>query len=226
MKYLAFALLLSGCGAEVSDLYGEDYANDGNGAGGSSSNSSPTNGGGPNNSSSSNAGGAPSSNNSNSSNSNSSSTDSSTSTMGGAGTTDVSTTSTGPEPTATTTGPTDEVFVQCNGVACNVSAGNVCCLGTIGDSCIPEAQCLFVDTPVECDDPFDCGGGQVCCGFVDGGQNYEEIRCASECNWPDRTLCDPSGPDCEPIFSGGMLQDAVCAQSSLLPDGYLVCKLP
>ena len=223
MKYLTWALLLAGCGAEIDDLYGRSDTGAGSGTGAASS--SPTNGGGPNNSSS-NAGGAPSTNNSSSSNS----TNSSTSTLGGMATTDVtSTSSTGPDPSSsqqTTSGPTDAVLVQCGEGMCDVSDGNVCCINNaLGSSCIAEDQCLPDNVAASCDDPFDCEGGDVCCGFVDNSSYYEEIRCASACNWPDRTMCTPGGPACAQIFTGGMLQDAVCAQSSILPLGYLVCKV-
>ena len=232
MKYLSFALILAGCGAEIDDLYGRSDSGDGAGNGTGAASSSPTTGGGPGNTSS-NVGGAPSSNNSsstNSSNSNNSST--TTSSMGGMATTNVTSTNstTGPDPSSsqqTTSGPPDAIFVHCGESLCDVSDGNVCCIGGgLGASCIAEDQCPFDDVAAACDDPFDCDGGEVCCGFVDNSSYYEEIRCASDCNWPDRTLCLPGGPPCEQIFSGGMLQDAVCDQSSILPDGYLVCKLP
>lgn len=215
MKYLALVLVLTGCTTDLDDLLGGSSSggdeDGGGGAGASGTPSSSSSGGAPNggapNTSSTNAGGAPSANNS-------------TTNAGGNATTDVTTT--GPDTTTqTTTGEPAGVFVACDDGPCDVSNGNVCCLGTLGSSCVPGNQCGGFDTPVSCDDPFDCDGGKVCCGHTDVSAFYEEIRCESNCEWPDRTLCAPNGPPCEPINGGTETQ---CEQSSVLPDGYLVCK--
>ena len=113
--------------------------------------------------------------------------------------------------------------MQCDDGPCNVSEGNVCCLQATGSTRVQEDACGALGAPVECDDPFDCEGGTVCCGHTDGGL-YDEIRCDSECEWPNRTLCTLGGPPCEPIPGDNGPIATQCEQSSALPAGYFVCK--
>ena len=214
MKYLAVAFLLGGCGADIDDLYGEASSSGAGGDGsGASTSASSSNGGAPN--SSSNAGGAPTNANS-----------ATTSNAGGMATTDVTTMTTGPAPSSsqqTTTGIPEGVFVKCGDTACEVGNGTVCCIQATGSSCVAEEDCGAFGTPATCDDPFDCANGEVCCGHTDGGF-YDEITCDSDCEWPNRTVCALDGPACEPIPGDNGPIPTQCGQSSVLPDGYLVCK--
>jgi hypothetical protein len=78
---------------------------------------------------------------------------------------------------------------------------------------------------MQCDDPFDCKGGKVCCAVRDqSGQFYERTSCESQCDGSDRVICDPNGPACQPIVNNqGQTVPTTCQQSQLLPSGYQVC---
>jgi hypothetical protein len=146
------------------------------------------------------------------------------------------TTTSGPDAAATTSSTTsgepEGVFVDCGGAACDVTNDGACCLEFQGQNsatvtCQPdETQCeAFVSTSIQCDDPFDCNPGKVCCAVRDdSGQFYERTSCESQCEGSDRVVCDPNGPACEPILNGqGQLVPTTCQQSQLLPSGYEVC---
>jgi hypothetical protein len=148
-----------------------------------------------------------------------------TTTSGPGATTDATTTS-------TTSGEPVGVFVDCGGEACDVTEGGACCLvfenqNEASVTCQPdENQCeSFLSTSMQCDDPFDCDGGKVCCAVRDqSGQFYERTSCESNCDGQDRVVCEPNGPACEPIVNNqGQTVPTMCQQSQLLPPGYQVC---
>lgn len=145
------------------------------------------------------------------------------------------TTTSGPDAatttTSTTSGEPTNVLVDCGGAVCDVTEGGACCLTFQGQSafvtCQPEdSQCESAfSTSIQCDGPFDCDGGKVCCAVRDrSGQFYERTSCESRCDGSDRVICDPSGPACQPIVNNqGQTVPTTCQQSQLLPAGYEVC---
>lgn len=175
---------------------------------------------------------------------------------GTTGTTSSSTTSssTTTTTTTTTTATKPPASVPCGGAeTCEVPA-NICCwdkwgFGTGDDDsgqcydapvspfdCDTEIQNGGVQTVISCLNADQCDSGEQCCGdvvqFQSGGElfnYYPTVECRDSCPWPTRIMCKTMGAtttECPQISQGGSQIQTICKESTLLPDGYLVCGIP
>lgn len=89
-----------------------------------------------------------------------------------------------------------------------------------GDACLTEAPIEEREAFIQCDDASDCDDGQVCCGAfasASGINAYAVVACADACEGGDFLFCDPLDPE-------GCPAGDECQPSSVLPDGYHVCR--
>jgi hypothetical protein len=127
----------------------------------------------------------------------------------------------GPPPLREVPCPTDD---PSDDDACQVP-GQVCCL-TFQDfesgACLAASQAPFCETDIACHAPADCPPNTVCCGRVvkiNGTWRYDSVRCQPSCDGSDNVLfCDPYD---NTISCTG---NQWCKPSSILPDGYYVCR--
>lgn len=136
------------------------------------------------------------------------------------------------------TGSGASVTVPCGESSCTFDPadGGGCCWDQHAVHGPPRGEC-FASAPtpgqcrttaavdqrealIACEDASDCAAGEVCCGQFaseDGVNAYSTVACASECPGSTFVLCDPTLADaCPPGDS--------CEPSSVLPDGYHVCR--
>lgn len=103
-----------------------------------------------------------------------------------------------------------------SGGTCDLGAGDVCCISENGDtdgscdgSCNPGNE-----ASLECNEPSDCPGDDVCC-LVFNGSDYDAATCKASCEGTDEVVCDPETS--EPC-SGS------CQQVADLPAGFKTCQ--
>ena len=138
------------------------------------------------------------------------------------------------------------VMVACGNVECPVDGQNACCWDEYEFSDPPQGECVSgpdnndncnteagqsgFESRIECQLPEHCPAGTVCCGDLTQTQNgnwYPLLRCAATCTYPQqRVVCDPQAPDtdCPIIQTGGGQVQSTCQPSTILPDGYNICR--
>ncbi len=135
------------------------------------------------------------------------------------------TTTSGPQTATVTTGPDPSSLVDCGDAgACSVEGDGICCWYDEAKSgeCQPnDEQCQSSAgtslTAIECQLPDQCPG-EVCCAhrlFPSTQSPYDATYCTNLCVAPDRVVCDPVNPVCDPGLT--------CKASTLLPPGYHIC---
>lgn len=94
------------------------------------------------------------------------------------------------------------------------------------DGCKTFAATDGYETRIECAAPSHCGQGTVCCGnrqFTNNGSFYDNVNCATTCDWPNVIICDGPSFPCPVVQTQTGPVQTTCKQSQLLPPGYLVC---
>lgn len=97
--------------------------------------------------------------------------------------------------------------INCLGVQCDPSAGEVCCIAGGAVSCVPESACTSPDGVFACDDSADCASGGVCCIVDSGGGGGFPLPfpttgplfasgCELSCPAPSIQLCSAAVDDC------------------------------
>jgi hypothetical protein len=134
---------------------------------------------------------------------------------------------------ATTSSGPQGPFVGCGGtVQCDVQ-DSVCCFDSKSKNgmCAPASTChqtsTAMPTAIACQGPSDCQSGKACCAvryFHLDTQPYEFTQCQSQCDLPDRVVCDPANPVCPIYVVQGQQVQSTCKMSTLLPPGYNVCS--
>jgi hypothetical protein len=135
-------------------------------------------------------------------------------------------------------------MLACGDTSCPVGGQNACCFDNYKVNPAPQAECVSgpvendncftgqgqFETRIECQLPEHCPAGTVCCGDLNSTQNgnwYSIVRCVAQCPYPGEiTLCDPASPQCPVVMTQNGQVQTVCQQSSILPDGYSVCRVP
>ncbi|MDC3956639.1 hypothetical protein [Polyangium jinanense] len=153
----------------------------------------------------------------------------------------VQSSSSGPMPPA--------VMVACGDVSCAVQGQSACCWDEYDFNDPPQGECVSgpddndncstdfggngqpgFESRIECQLPEHCPAGTVCCGDLMQTQNgnwYPLLRCAATCTYPEqRVVCDPQAPDTDcPVVQTGQGQvQTTCQPSTILPDGYSICR--
>lgn len=131
----------------------------------------------------------------------------------------------------------------CGDAPCPVGGDNACCYDEHEVNDAPQAECVSgppendgcntaqggYETRIECQLPEHCPSGTVCCADHNQTQAatwYSTLMCAAECSWPgNRVVCD-SDDDCPIVTFQGQQVQTVCQSSTLLPDGYKICRTP
>ncbi|MDI1435269.1 hypothetical protein [Polyangium sorediatum] len=141
------------------------------------------------------------------------------------------------------------VMVACGDVVCPVSGQSACCWDDSNYNDPPQGECVSgpddndncatefggngqpgFESRIECQLPEHCPAGTVCCGDLtqtQGGNWYPLLRCAATCTYPQqRVICDPQAPDtdCPVIQTGQGPVQMTCQPSTILPDGYNICR--
>ena len=144
------------------------------------------------------------------------------------------------------------VMVTCGDVLCPVEGQSACCWDEYEFNAAPRGECVTgpddndncatdfgnpdqgvpgFETRIECQIPAHCPEGTVCCGELtqtNNGNWYNLTRCAATCEYgPHRVLCDPQAPDsdCPMVDIGNGPEQPNCLPSTILPDGYFICRL-
>lgn len=81
-------------------------------------------------------------------------------------------------------------------VRCDMNAGEICCVGD-SRSCTTADACS--DTPLHCDDPSDCGEGEICCGDFGGSTCKTADECGARHSCVTDWNCE-SGQICRENF--------------------------
>ncbi len=141
------------------------------------------------------------------------------------------------------------VMITCGDVVCPVEGQSACCWDEYEYNDPPRGECVSgpddndgcatdfggngapgFETRIECQLPEHCAEGTVCCADLNQTQNgnwYSLLRCATTCEYPaQRVLCDPQAPDnaCPVIMTGNGPVQTTCQPSSILPDGFTICR--
>lgn len=220
---LMAALVVVGCVADVSGVFGQE--GDGSGGAGStvSGQTSAQNGATTGSSGTTSGPGATTT---------SSGPGATTSVTTGDATSTTVGSTTGP---STTSGDPPDETVDCGGQSCSIGQGGICCwidavnTGTCApgpSACENTGTIGNVKTAIECQLPSQCDSGEICCAhryYDSGGSPYESTSCDSTCELYDLYLCDPAAPEC-PVYqdANGPIPTS-CKASTLLPPGYFVC---
>lgn len=164
-------------------------------------------------------------------------------------TTSSSTASTTSSTTTTTTAPPKDV--GCGNTTCPIP-DDICCwdkhgfgtgnknYGQCFDAPVSPFDCNTkvenggIQTVISCQNADDCDAGQKCCGEVvtfQYGQSYSYypvVECRNSCSWPTRVMCKTNGSSAEcPVENiQGQNVQTVCGPSTILPEGYFVCRPP
>ncbi|MDI1448797.1 hypothetical protein [Polyangium sp. 6x1] len=150
---------------------------------------------------------------------------------------------------SSSSGPMPVSMVACGDVVCPVGGQAACCWDEYDFNDPPQGECVSgpddadncetdfggngqpgFESRIECQLPEHCPAGTVCCGDLMQTQNgnwYPLLRCAATCDYPaQRVVCDPQAPDtdCPVIQTGQGPVQTTCQPSTILPDGYNICR--
>ena len=121
-------------------------------------------------------------------------------------------------------GDSEPASVLCGEESCDLSS-STCCLREFGASCVDGADtpCELGGTPLICDGPEDCLGGQCCLGVgLPGELSCSPTPCVNLtlCHQDEDCLEDQVCRRCQ--FTGLTL--AVCSRPNILPNLALSCE--
>lgn len=206
----SMAALTAACGADVEDLFQKE---DGTGGASTTSGKGATTG-------SSHAGPG------NTTNTGPGSTTSGPTTTSNSTTVGPTTVVSSAESTTSSGGTT----VACGIQSCAIDQGGCCYNNGIHlGNCSVSGNCFGNDTQILCAQQSDCPG-QICCGQRNGPNDpYDQLSCVDDCQLNSLYVCNIANgnADCPAYdFGGGNIVQSICSDSTLLPDGYSVCKLP
>jgi len=163
--------------------------------------------------------------------------------QGGAGQSSSSASSASSSSMASSSSGGPVVTLACGNTTCEVGGQNACCYDEYEVNGDPQAECVSgpadndncsteqggYETRIECQLPEHCPAGTVCCADLNQTQNgnwYSTLMCATECSWPGNRVVCSADADCPVVTFQGQQVQTVCQPSTILPDGYMICRTP